>query len=384
MGIVDIIAIAGLVAWLYLAIRPGRFWQPLFFVSPDLPRASWPDVDIIIPARNEANVLPQSLPTLLAQDYPGSFHITLIDDHSDDGTASTARNLAAQLEASGRLTVVPAPDLPAGWSGKVAAMQAGVARTRAPTILFTDADIAHAPHSLRQLVTRAELRNLDLASQMVRLRCESFAEKLLIPAFVFFFAMLYPFRLANRPGSKVAAAAGGVMLARRTAIEAIGGLEAIKSDLIDDCALAKAIKQRGGQNGGGGRIELTLSTDVRSLRAYPRIKDVWNMVARTAYVQLRHSPWRLLGCVAGMLVMYAAPFLLILGSDEFAILAGAVTWIAMTLLYLPTIAYYGLEKHWAMTLPAAAFIYIGATIDSALRTWRGQGGQWKGRAQSEK
>ncbi|MER2520685.1 MAG: glycosyltransferase [Bdellovibrionales bacterium] len=381
MGIADIVAIAGLLSWLYLVIKPGRFWQPLLFVSPELPRASWPDIDIIVPARNEAKVLPHSLPTWLTQDYPGNFRVMLVDDHSDDGTTATAQKLADELGASGRLSVVPAPDLPAGWSGKVAAMQAGIAQTHAPLILFTDADIAHPPQSLRQLVLRAELRDLALVSQMVKLRCESVAEKLLIPAFVFFFAMLYPFRLANRPDSKVAAAAGGVILARRTALDAIGGLAVIKSELIDDCALAKAIKQKGGGDGKGGRIELTLSNHVRSLRAYPQIEDVWNMVARTAYVQLRRSPWRLAGCVAGMLVMFAAPLLIVLGSGAFSILAGAVIWIVMTLLYLPTVSYYGLEKFWALTLPAAACVYIGATIDSALKTWRGQGGQWKGRTQ---
>lgn len=368
-------------AWLYLAIRPGRFWQPLLFSVQDFPRPSWPDVDVIVPARNEAKALPQSLPTLLAQDYPGKFRVTLVDDHSEDGTAEIARKLAQQLGTAERLTVVSAPELPAGWSGKVAAMRCGVAQTGAPIILFTDADIAHAPHSLKRLVSRLEQRSLDLVSQMVKLRCESVAEKFLIPAFVFFFAMLYPFRLASRPGSKIAAAAGGVMLARRSAIEGIGGLEAIKSDLIDDCALAKAIKQRGAPGGKSGRIELALATDTRSLRAYPEIADIWNMVARTAFAQLRRSPWRLLACVAGMLVLYAAPLLLIFGSGAFTILAGAVAWMAMTLLYGPTIAYYGLEIWWALTLPAAAFVYLGATVDSARRTWRGQGGQWKGRSQ---
>lgn len=381
MGISDVIAIAGLVAWLYLAVKPGRFWQPLLFASSDLPRASWPDLDIVVPARNEAMMLPQSLPTLLTQDYPGNFRVTLVDDHSEDKTAETARKLAQDFGAAHRLSVVSAPELPAGWSGKVAAMRFGLAQTHAPLVLFTDADIAHAPRSLRRLVGRLESRGLDLVSQMVKLRCESAAEKFLIPAFVFFFAMLYPFRLANRADSKVAAAAGGVMLARRSALDSIGGLESIKGDLIDDCALAKAIKQRGGGSGKSGRIELALATDTHSLRAYPEIADIWNMVARTAFAQLRRSPWRLLACVAGMSVVFAPPFLLIFGDGAFPVLAGAVAWMAMTLLYLPMVAYYRIETYWALTLPAAALVYLGATVDSALRAWRGQGGQWKGRSQ---
>jgi hopene-associated glycosyltransferase HpnB len=241
---------ASFLGWLYLGSLRGCFWLPLVPGSSPDPVA-WPDIDIIVPARNEAGILPVSLPSLLAQDYPGTWRIILVDDHSADGTADAARATAARKNEPQRLTVITAPDLPQGWNGKVAAMQAGLAESTASYVLFTDADIWHPADHLRRLAARAVDQKLDLVSRMARLHCESAAEKLLIPAFAFFFALLYPFRRVNDPSSPTAAAAGGVMLVRRETLENRGGLAAIKSELIDDCALARLIKFGSPRSPGG-------------------------------------------------------------------------------------------------------------------------------------
>jgi hopene-associated glycosyltransferase HpnB len=371
-----ILGVSALAAWLYLAFAHGMFWMPLL-PSSGTEMTSLPSVDIIVPARNEALSLPRSLPSLLQQDYAGAWQVILIDDHSLDGTGDLARQLAANLGKLDKLSVFEAPDLAAGWSGKVAAMNVGAEQSAADMILFTDADIVHAPHSLRDLVARAEDGKLDLISRMVKLNCESFAEKLLIPAFVFFFALLYPFRRANDPASPTAAAAGGVMLVRRTMLDKIGGLACIRSALIDDCSLAKAFKSA------GGRPELTLTRDIESLRPYPHIRDVWQMVARTAYTQLRYSPFLLIGTVLGMSLVYLVPPLFFWGATgPLAFAAGSLAWIVMTILYVPMIRFYELPVVWALTLPVAAFVYAAATIDSARLYYQGKGGQWKGRAQA--
>jgi len=358
---------------MYLALGHGKFWSPLLPNSAQNP-ANLPTLDIIVPARNEADALPRSLPSLLNQDYSGQWRVILVDDHSEDGTRETAKQIAADMGKSDRLEVVEAPDLSQGWSGKVAAMNAGVARSSADLILFTDADISHSPSHASQLVAEAQSKSLDLTSRMVMLRCETFAERLLIPAFVFFFAMLYPFRRANDPTSKTAAAAGGVMLVRRTILNKIGGMECIKSALIDDCSLAKAIKTA------GGHIQLTLTNDAESLRPYPHINDVWQMVARTAYTQLRYSPLLLVGTVIGMAILFLAPPVVFLfASSGTAVLLSLFAYIAMTAVYAPTVKFYGLTWPCALSLPVAAFIYIAATIDSAKRYYQRKGGQWKGR-----
>ncbi len=371
------IAVAG---WCYLAFAHGRFWEPLLPEAATRAPAVWPSVDIIVPARNEADSLPHSLPSLLKQDYPGRWRVILVDDHSTDGTSDVAANLTEAT--SGNLMILSAPDLPPGWSGKVAAMNAGVQYSRADYVLFTDADIKHPSHSLTQLVARAMRDRLDLTSLMVMLRCQSFAEKLLIPAFVFFFAMLYPFRSANDSQLSLAAAAGGVMLVKRHALENIGGLARIKSALIDDCSLAAAIKKNGGEKQSAGRISLTLTQDVHSLRPYPEIKDIWNMVARTAYTQLKYSPLLLTGTIIGMAILYLIPLLMIIFGHGVFSVTGFAVWALMSVLYLPTVLFYRLMPFWAVTLPLAAGIYMAATIDSAHRYHRGQGGQWKGRSQA--
>lgn len=376
MFIFSLLSLLSLAAWLYLALSHGTFWIPLLPQEP-VARTEMASVDIIVPARDEAAVLPLSLPSLLMQKYVGAWRVILVDDHSQDGTAEIARKIAVELGLSDKLIIVAAPDLPEGWGGKVAAMDAGVAHSAADFILFTDADIHHKPHSLTKLVAHAETLRLDLTSRMVKLNCVSFAEKLLIPAFVFFFAMLYPFRHANDKKSNIAAAAGGTMLIRRSALNKIGGLSCIKSALIDDCSLAKALKSA------GGKIELTLTRDIESLRPYPHISDIWHMVARTAYTQLRHSPLLLAGTVAGMILLYLAPPLfLFFAPTSFTFVTGLAAYLIITAIYLPTVLFYGLTWVWALTLPVAALVYAAATIDSARLYHQGKGGQWKGRTQA--
>jgi len=356
-----LLALSGIsfASWLYLALLHSSFWR-LLFDDPSPGPAVWPSIDIIVPARDEADSLPRTLPSLLAQDYPGAWQIILVDDHSRDATGDIARSLG--------LTVVVPPALPDGWAGKVAAMHAGVAHSHADYILFTDADIAHPPDSLRRLAARAVDKDLALTSRMVRLHCASRAEKLLVPAFVFFFAMLYPFRRAN-------AAAGGVMLVRRRALDAIGGLARIKSALIDDCALAKAIKDT------GGRIELTLIDDIRSLRPYPRFADIHHTIARTAYTQLNYSPWLLAGTCLGMALLFLWPPLSLLTGSPSAAALGGAAWLIMSAIYLPMVRFYRQPAAMAPTLPLAAALYVLATLDSARLHRQGKGGRWKGRTQ---
>jgi hopene-associated glycosyltransferase HpnB len=374
---VVVLGLAVAAAWIYLAVGRGFFWIPLL-PEHSVARAPLPSIDIVVPARDEAGTLQQTLPSLLVQRYTGAWRIILVDDHSQDGTGAVARKIAADMKKEDRLTIISAPDLPEGWSGKVSAMNAGVNSGTSDYILFTDADVRHSLSSLEKLAARAQAKNLDLVSRMVKLTCESLAEKLLIPAFVFFFAMLYPFRRVNSPNSPVAAAAGGVMLARRTMLEKIGGLAAIKSELIDDCALAKAVKQA------GGMIELTLSRDMDSMRAHPDIRDIWQMVARTAYTQLKLSPVLLAKTIAGMAFMFLLPIALFLfASSPFVIGAGLAAQILMIGIYVPMVRFYNLPPTWALTLPIAACVFAAATIDSARLYNQGMGGQWKGRVQEK-
>jgi hopene-associated glycosyltransferase HpnB len=381
MHFLTAVSLCSLLIWIYLAFARGQFWQPLL-PGPALDPEKWPSVDIIVPARDEAEALPQSLPSLLTQNYKGEWRVILIDDHSIDNTGSIARKLAAELGKSEKLTVIEAPDLPTGWTGKVAAMNTGVAQSSADFILFTDADIEHSPDSLRGLVAGAEARKLDLASRMVKLHCETFAEKLMIPAFVFFFAMLYPFSRANDAQDDTAAAAGGVMLVRRKALNNIGGLARIKSALIDDCALARAIKDSGSENAMPGRIELTMTSEIKSLRVYPDIGDVRRMIERTAFTQLGHSTLNLLGTIIGLAIMFLAPVVVPAIGSSPAVGIGYTVWFVMSILYLPMVGFYGLSPIWALSLPIGAMFYMLATIDSARLYWQGKGGQWKGRAQA--
>jgi hopene-associated glycosyltransferase HpnB len=343
---------------------------------------SQPFICAVIPARNEADLLPLTLKSLLIQTYPNAFQIILVDDHSTDGTAEVARK-------SEQLQIISAQPLPAGWSGKLWAMHQGVeaAKKLAPDyILLTDADILHDPDNLQRLVRLAISQNLDMASIMVRLRCESVWEKLLIPAFVFFFEKLYPFRWVNDPARQTAAAAGGCILIRQTALDRIGGIASIRQALIDDCALAQAVKGSGGdEEDGEARIWLGLSDYTHSLRPYPSLDTIWDMVTRTAFTQLNYSPLLLIGTVLGMGILYlAAPIGLLtgLGMRHWLLVSlSLLNWLMMTGAYYPTVRFYRCQML-AVSLPLIAFLYTLMTIDSAIRYWQGRGGAWKGRVYS--
>ncbi|MDT0472363.1 glycosyltransferase [Streptomyces sp. DSM 41014] len=376
------IAAVSLVAWLWLLLCQGFFWRTDVRLPPREDPGRWPSVCVVVPARDEAAVLPASLPSLLAQDYPGPAEVFLVDDGSTDGTGEVARALAAE-HGGLPLTITSLGEPPAGWTGKLWAVRHGIALTRAREpefLLLTDADIAHAPDSLRTLVAAAGSDGsgrFDLVSQMARLRVESGWERLVVPAFVYFFAQLYPFRRIGRAGSRTAAAAGGCVLLRADVAERARIPDAIRHAVIDDVALARAVK------GAGGRVWLGLAERVDSVRPYPRLDDLWRMVSRSAYAQLRHSPALLAGTVAGLAVVYLVPPValavgLAAGNAAVAV-PGGLAWLVMTGTYLPMLRYYGLPFRLAPLLPFTAFLYLLMTVDSAVRHYRGRGAAWKGR-----
>ena len=379
-----LILLSGLVLgiWVYLAALHGRYWLERPRKTPvDAPK-HWPEVVAIVPARNEAAVVGEAVRSLLQQDYPGKLRIVLVDDQSGDGTADIVRANVSELAAADRTLVISGKALPAGWTGKMWAVQQGLEQVEdfsagAKYVWLTDADIAHKPDSLRGLVARAEAGNLALTSLMARLRTDTFAERALIPAYVYFFQMLYPFRWVNDPSKKTAGAAGGCMLVQRRALKAAGGIAAIKGALIDDCALGKALKKH-------GPIWLGLADNVKSLRGYPALGDIWRLIARSAFTQLRHSLLLLAVCVVGMALTFLAPPLLSIQHDPGVRVFGLVAWAMMTLTYLPTLFYYGQPGWWAPLLPLTALFYVAATIDSARRHLMGRGGEWKGRLQAQK
>ena len=335
----------------------------------------------VIPARNEAAGIAGAVSSLLTQEHEGSLDIVVVDDHSSDGTADLARAAARALGAENRLDVITARDLPPGWTGKLWAVGEGLDRARQKPsrfILLTDADIVHAPDNVSTLVRRALAEDLDLTSLMVRLSTESWAEKALIPSFVFFFFMLYPPSQAADPRSQVAGAAGGCMLVRPSAIERIGGIAAIRGALIDDCALAAAIKRS------GGRIRLDPSRSTRSSRVYASAGEIWSMIARTAFTQLRYSWLLLLGTMLGMALTYAAPPLLTVMATGPARWLGCGAWLAMAFCFVPTARLYDRHPAWGFALPGIAVFYAAATVASAIAYGRGHGGQWKGRVQASR
>jgi hopene-associated glycosyltransferase HpnB len=391
----------------YLLLFRGSYWQtgqrlpPARGVSPAAGSAGesgWPAVVAVVPARNESDMLPVTLPALLGQDYPGEFRVTLVDDRSTDGTGALATALAAGPERV-PLSVVSGRPRPDGWAGKVWAMEQGV-RVAAPVdgyVLFTDADIEWAPGALRSLVAAAEGDDRALVSQMALLRAQTGWERIVVPAFVYFFAQLYPFRLVNAPGSGVAAGAGGCMLIRHSALAKAGGLEKIKGALIDDVALGTLLKRD------GNRCWLGLTTGIRSIRPYPRLADLWQMIARSAYVQLRYSPLLLAGTILGLLLLYAAPPVGVLtwliatlvgagglggsgagglggsGTAALAGVAGLAGWVLMAGSYVPMLLFYRLSLLRAPTLPLIAIMYAAMTADSARRHYSGRAVSWRGR-----
>lgn len=383
------ITVISLIIWVGLLGWRGQFWQvdqQLEVSATEL--ESWPSVCAVIPARNEAALLPVTLRSLLLEDYPGSFSVILVEDQSTDDTAGVAQQVAQAVDKSWQLEMISGQPLPPGWSGKLWALEQGIrhAQQRTPPpdyLLLTDADIEHDAANLSQLVTKAELEDLDLVSLMVLLRCQSFWEQLLIPAFVFFFQKLYPFRWVNDPNNPTAAAAGGCILIRRQALDSIGGIQVIRQTLIDDCALAQAVKSRQSAPDVTGGIWLGLSASTRSLRPYPSLNSIWELVARTAFTQLNYSPWLLIATLFGMSFIYLVPpigfiFGIIMGNWSVAI-AGLAGWLLMAWAYLPILRFYGCTPLFAFCLPVISLLYTLMTLDSAWQHWQGRGGAWKGR-----
>ena len=359
--------------WLYLAFGRRGFWLLRERDTDALPDpAHWPSVTVIVPARNEADVIARSIGSILGQDYAGDLRVILVDDQSEDGTGAIARALNDT-----RLTVLDGAPRPSGWTGKLWAMHQGSQNAGASEFVwFTDADITHRPDTLKSLVARAEKDGRVLVSLMARLECRSTAEHFLIPAFVFFFDMLYPFGAVNDPKSPVAAAAGGCMLARRAALEAAGGIAAIRHNLIDDCALARVLK-------GHGAIWLGLTDRSVSLRPYPHLGDIRRMVARSAYAQLGYSPLQLIGTMLGLVMVYIAPVMTALFAWGISQLAGWAAWIVMAVMFQPILRVYRLSPLWGLALPLIGAFYAWFTLDSAVQHWRGKGGMWKGRVQAQ-
>jgi len=381
------ISLIPLAIWAYLLFGRGWFWlcgerddsAAGANKTPNAPDA-WPSVVAIIPARDEADMIARSVGSLLRQDYPGPFSVVVVDDQSTDGTAAVASNAASDAHADERLKIVTGSGPLPGWTGKLSAMRQGLAEVEASGatpefVLFTDADIAYAPHVLIRLVAIARAKNSVLTSLMVKLRCESAAERWLAPAFVFFFQMLYPFAWVNDPRRTTAAAAGGCMLVRREALHAAGGLEAVRNALIDDCALGALMKEQ-------GPIWLGLTESVDSLRAYSTFAEFRRMVSRSAFAELRYSPVRLAGAIAGMALVYVAPPLFAIFARGAAQAVGAVTWAMMAIALAPMLRFYGRPLIGGFALPAIAAAYVAFTFDSALQYWRGRGGYWKGRFQA--
>lgn len=371
-----LLAAAALVVWVYLIAGRGGFWLASERDDGGPAPAAWPAVTAVIPARDEAEGVGQTIASLLQQDYPGAFSVILVDDQSSDGTADVARQAAAAF--AGRLTIVSGVALPAEWTGKLWAMKQGVERALIgePTyLLFTDADIVYDRDTLTCLVSQAQANGLVLNSLMVALRCKSFAERAFVPAFIFFFQMLYPFSWVNRADRTIAAAAGGCMLVRCDALVAAGGIEAIRGALIDDCALARSLKPQ-------GPIRLSLTQRARSIRGYATVQDIRRMVARSAYAQLRYSLLLLAATVAGMALVYLAPVVLALFGHGPAQALGLLAWALMTVAFLPMLRFYRRSPLWGPFLPLIALAYMAFTVDSAYQYARKRGGLWKGRVQS--
>jgi hopene-associated glycosyltransferase HpnB len=376
------LSITSLLIWVVLTFFHGAFWQLHAFNDDRIPAQQlpvWPAVAAIVPARNEAATIERTIESMLLQDYPGKFRLVVVDDHSEDGTAELARRTAERMEALQRVTIVVAKELQKGWTGKLWALQQGVEEVSKDSVeyfWFTDGDIVHTPDTLRRLVSRSDGHKLDLTSLMVLLQAKSFAERLLMPAFLYFFLKLYPPRWIADPKCRTAGAAGGCILLRRTALECIGGVAAIRSEVIDDCALARAVKKT------GGPIWMGLTRKSVSLRSYDSFGEIRDLITRTAFTQLGYSSALLIGTLLGMLVTYVASVILTFSGQTMVWRLSLTAWALMAFTYLPTVRFYGLSPLWAPLLPVAAVFYSYATWLSAVRYWLGRGGQWKGRAQA--
>lgn len=377
-----ILAALSLCVWIVLTFFRGGFWLIRLFDDDSVAHAApaaWPRVVAVLPARNEAETIARTVESLAKQDYRGEFRVVVVDDHSEDGTGELARKAAESAGAADRVTILAAAPLQAGWTGKLWAMQQGIERAgeAAPQYFwFTDADIVHAPDTLGRLVSRAEENRLDLVSLMVLLQAKTLPEKLLIPPFLYFFLKLYPPKWIASTKSRMAGAAGGCVLLRSSALTCIGGIAAIRQEVIDDCALAQAVKRR------GGSLWMGLTRESVSLRSYETFAEIRDLIARTAYTQLNYSAAVLFGTVIGMLLTYVVPVVFAFHTQPLVWRASLIAWALMTVTYLPTVRFYERSPLWAPLLPVAAAFYSYATILSAVRYWLGRGGQWKGRAQA--
>lgn len=371
----NVLAITGVAVWIYLLVARGGFWRGrVEDITPTGRLNDWPTVVVVIPARNESEVIAKSAQSILRQDYPGTFQVIVVDDDSSDETAAIATQAAATIP--GRpMTVIKTRGPSPGWTGKLWALNQGIAaaeKSQPDYLLLTDADITHAPDTLAWLVAQALSSGFVLTSLMAKLRCESLAERSHVPAFVYFFQMLFPFSWVCRPRSNTAAAAGGCMLIRRDALASAGGLGSIRNALIDDCSLAAKLKSI-------GPIWLGLTDRVRSIRPYDTLSDVHQMISRSAYAQLRNSPWLLLGTIAGMAITFIIPPLLAIFAEGLPRYLGLATWVAMALSFVPTLRFYRLSPLWGIALPGIALLYLYYTVNSAYKHLRRRGGQWKGR-----
>jgi hopene-associated glycosyltransferase HpnB len=373
-----IIGIATVAIWSYLLFCRGGFWWLPYRQAPSTARIVGRSVVAVIPARDEAAVIGPAVASLLAQDYAGNLRIVVVDDQSSDGTAEMARAAAESAGAPERLTICRGRTLPPGWTGKLWAMHQGIATARPlrpDFLLLTDADIVHDCRNVRELVARSEGEGYDLVSLMVKLHCRSFWEKLLIPAFVFFFFKLYPPRWVADPARRTAGAAGGCMLIRTTTLERIGGIDSIRGEIIDDCALARRVKRV-------GKLWLGPSRHTISIREYRSWHEIWDMIVRSAFAQLDYSAAMLALTVFMLMLTYLAPPLLLLSLPPTTVLCGGFAWLGMSIAFLPTLRAYEVPAPVAPLLPLIALFYVAATIASAVLFWRGRGGFWKGRVQA--
>jgi hopene-associated glycosyltransferase HpnB len=368
-----------LAIWIYLLTVHGGFWK-VASLKADVQPAHQIDgtISVVIPARDEADVVGSTIESLLTQTCAKPIHVFVVDDHSTDGTAEVARDAARRAGRPDALTVISGSPLPAGWTGKLWAVHQGVEwamRSHPRFLLLTDADVHHSPDNVAILVAIAEKGNYGLTSFMVKLHCQSLGERFLIPPFVFFFFMLYPPAWIRHSRRKVAGAAGGCMLVRPEALERAGGIAAISGEIIDDCALALCIKRT------GGRVWLGVTSETCSTRAYASFGEIERMISRTAFNQLRHSAWILLGALVGLTITYLLPLVLLVSGNATLATLGVTSWLLMTLAFLPMVRFYRLGPLWALTLPLSACFYMLATIHSAFKFWSGRGGEWKGRVQ---
>jgi len=374
-----LLAAIPLAIWIYLFLARGNFWRVREDDTQPEPLASWPRVVAVVPARNEAKTIAQTVGALCKQDYPGEFSIVVVDDHSEDGTAAVARKAAEEFGTPRRIAIHTAADLPPGWTGKLWALHEGIQAGSYSSLdffWFTDADVVHAPDTLKRLVFRAENDSLDLVSLMVLLQAKTFPERLLIPPFLYFFLMLYPPRWIADPNATTAGAAGGCILLRRNVLAPIGGIASIRGEVIDDCALARAVKSR------GGKIWMGLTRASVSLRSYGSFAEIRDMIARTAFTQLHYSLVLLIATLVGLFATYLLAWILFFAyaGEAWPLVDTAIA--LMTATFLVTVRFYNLSTAWALTLPVAAVFYGYATCLSAMRYWLGRGGQWKGRAQA--